>query len=53
MLYICIRFGKQGEKEVEKGLSDCEKKKKKIFKKFCRNGVEDYLCCPAGSCLKE
>jgi hypothetical protein len=39
--------------EVKKGLSSCEKKKKKIFKKFCRNGVEDYLCCPAGSCLQE
>ncbi len=53
MLYICIRFEKQGDKEVEKGLSGCEKKKKKIFKKFCRNGVEDYLCCPARSCLQE
>jgi hypothetical protein len=39
--------------EVEKRLSGCEKKKKKIFKKFCRNEVEYYLCCPAGSCLKE
>jgi hypothetical protein len=39
--------------EVEKSLSGCEKKKKKIFKKFCRSGVEDYLCCPAGSCLEE
>jgi hypothetical protein len=39
--------------EVEKRLSDCEKKKKKIFKKFCRNAVEYYLCCPAGSCFQE
>jgi hypothetical protein len=28
--------------EVEKRLSDCEKKKKKIFKKFCRN-EDEYL----------
>jgi hypothetical protein len=52
----CCKFASalesRAKTEVEKRLRDCEKKKKKIFKKFCRNEDEYLPLLPRGKPLE-